>query len=286
MRSGIYLIQNKKTGQMYIGLSKDIDKRFYNHYKCPNKNSYIDNALLKYGIQNFSLNVIEYIEYSNDNLFYPKAGAREKFWIRFFNTFENSFHYNLNEGGENIPIRYGNNNHACKWKEIDDKGGYLKIKQLRNNGYTKKEICDIFNVSQSTLSRYLSSYDIHLNDIGNKRIMGSGFSKINKAGGIKKIKALKNNGFSQQDICKHIGVGTNTLLRYLKNENTIWAEIGETASVRNAHYKINNFGGVTKIQQLKNNGFSKSKIAKIIGVSAPSISNYLKRKYNKTWKDL
>ena len=54
MTCGIYLIENKKTGQKYIGLSENIEKRWYSHIHSPNlKTSYIDKAIRKYGKEKF-----------------------------------------------------------------------------------------------------------------------------------------------------------------------------------------------------------------------------------------
>ena len=51
---GIYLIENKINGKKYIGQSINIYKRFREHCFLSNKNhSYIDNAIHKYGKENF-----------------------------------------------------------------------------------------------------------------------------------------------------------------------------------------------------------------------------------------
>jgi group I intron endonuclease len=68
-KSGIYMITNKLTKDIYIGQSIDISNRFKNYFNLSyikSKDSYIINrALLKYGYSNFSVTILEYCEKSN-----------------------------------------------------------------------------------------------------------------------------------------------------------------------------------------------------------------------------
>lgn len=99
MICGIYSITNKKTGQMYIGQSVNIEKRFYMHKKGYNINkSYIDRAIMKYGIKNFDFQIIKQCKEKYLDRF-------EKLYIRVFNTYENNFHYNLTPGGDFCPSK-------------------------------------------------------------------------------------------------------------------------------------------------------------------------------------
>lgn len=97
MVAGVYLIVNKKTGQKYAGGSKDIEKRIKEHINSPYKGSYIDNAIQKHGFDSFDWQIIE--ELPAD---WEIIGEREKYWINFYNTFENPEHYNLTKGGEGM----------------------------------------------------------------------------------------------------------------------------------------------------------------------------------------
>ncbi len=68
-KSGIYMITNKLTKDIYIGQSINISNRFKNYFNLSyikSKDSYIINrALLKYGYSNFSVTILEYCEKSN-----------------------------------------------------------------------------------------------------------------------------------------------------------------------------------------------------------------------------
>ena len=101
MTCGIYLIENKKTGQKYIGQSDDIECRWGEHLRCKDrKNSYIDNAIHKHGDENFTLSIICELEKDDDLL-----NAMEEYYIWKFNTYKDKNHYNLTPGGDFNPMK-------------------------------------------------------------------------------------------------------------------------------------------------------------------------------------
>ena len=65
MISGIYKIENLINHHVYIGLSKDIPNRWrghksnYNNPNCKDYNMVIYKAMRKYGIENFTFEIIE-----------------------------------------------------------------------------------------------------------------------------------------------------------------------------------------------------------------------------------
>lgn len=98
--SGIYKIENNVNHHMYIGKAKDIYHRWVKHKSDARRkkdNCPIHIAIRTYGENNFTFSIIEIIEEKD----YSKiANEREKYWIKFFNTYENSNHYNLTPGGD------------------------------------------------------------------------------------------------------------------------------------------------------------------------------------------
>ena len=81
-KSGIYMLTNKLTNDIYIGQSKDISKRFMNYFNLSyliSRNNYIiSRALIKYGYSNFSLTILEYCDKSDLLL-------REQYYFDKFN---------------------------------------------------------------------------------------------------------------------------------------------------------------------------------------------------------
>ena len=116
---GIYKITNKITGKIYIGLSIDIYRRFYEHQtKGETSRIPVDVAIQKYGKDKFSYEVLE--ECSIDEL-----NQKETFWIKKLNAIENG--YNCSEGGNQQSI--GENNGKAKLTEKD----VIEIRKAYNN---------------------------------------------------------------------------------------------------------------------------------------------------------
>ena len=89
--SGIYKITRLKTGEIYIGKSTDVKKRWTEHCKTvfgvgSIAHSILHTTMKKDGIENFTFELLE--EVSKD-----KLTEREKYWI----TFYDSKNYGLNE---------------------------------------------------------------------------------------------------------------------------------------------------------------------------------------------
>lgn len=101
MTCGIYKITRKDTGQMYVGLSEDIENRYHQHANGNNiKSSRIDRAMVKYRADKFDLEIIE--ELPNDRALLME---REAYWVAHYNTYEDDFHYNLTPGGDFSPMK-------------------------------------------------------------------------------------------------------------------------------------------------------------------------------------
>ena len=91
--TGIYLITNKINGIKYVGQAVDIHTRFLGH-KSDAKNrpiSDIDKAIHDYGIDNFTLEILE--ECKSEEL-----DEKEKNWIKFYDTYK-GVGYNKTPGG-------------------------------------------------------------------------------------------------------------------------------------------------------------------------------------------
>ena len=91
---GIYIITNLIDGKSYIGKSeKNIEYRLHQHKFGISSNEHLQNAIRKYGIENFTFEMLE--ECSKED-----CCDRERYWINFYNTlYPNG--YNYTTGGEN-----------------------------------------------------------------------------------------------------------------------------------------------------------------------------------------
>ncbi|MBO5180204.1 MAG: GIY-YIG nuclease family protein [Clostridia bacterium] len=107
MTAGIYIIKNVKTGQMLIGQSIDISRRFNQHKRSLEKgnhwNPFLQNSYNKYGKDCFSFKVLE--EFLDDTPFLKEVlSDSEMYYILAYNIFNNKKHYNLTSGGETPRI--------------------------------------------------------------------------------------------------------------------------------------------------------------------------------------
>ena len=89
--SGIYKITRLKTGEIYIGKSTDVKKRWGEHSKTAYgvgtiAHSILHTTIKRDGIENFTFELLE--EVPKD-----KLTEREKYWINFYNSKE----YGMNE---------------------------------------------------------------------------------------------------------------------------------------------------------------------------------------------
>lgn len=91
---GIYCIKNGVNGKIYVGRTSCFYKRCYQYiYDFNNRptgriNDYLLNSMIKYGIENFTFEVIE-------NCSFEIQPERELYWILKLNTTNREIGYNL-----------------------------------------------------------------------------------------------------------------------------------------------------------------------------------------------
>lgn len=94
----IYSITNKINNKRYIGKTKFLKIRFYDHLRHLRKNRHVNNHLQrawkKYQEQNFAFEIIEYID--NEEC----LNEREIYWIAYFKSHNSDYGYNKTLGGD------------------------------------------------------------------------------------------------------------------------------------------------------------------------------------------
>lgn len=137
----IYKITNLINHKVYIGKDATSDKNYYG------SGVYIKKAILKYGKNNFTKEVID----KCDN--YEELSIKEKYWINYYKN-NNSILYNLTDGGDGGDTWSNNPN----------------IESLRNKYYKPILIDDIeypsiknaaesLNIERTLLKHRLKSYN-------------------------------------------------------------------------------------------------------------------------------
>ena len=138
MSCGIYKITNLTNGHSYIGQSICIEQRWKNHayYGKDHENYPLYRAFKKYGIENFSFEIIEECD---PNL----LDEKEIYWIKFYNTTSSDGGYNQTSGGK------GRNNSIVKLTNDD----ILTIYDLLiNTDMSQRKIAQEFGVGEDTIS--------------------------------------------------------------------------------------------------------------------------------------
>lgn len=100
----IYTIHNALNNKVYVGWSIDPQTRWTKHKRVAagsrtKEKFYIHRALSKYGIDSFIFSILQ--EFSNET----DVLQAEKYWIKFFNSLDSNYGYNLTAGGEGTSGR-------------------------------------------------------------------------------------------------------------------------------------------------------------------------------------
>lgn len=149
---GIYKITSNDTGKCYIGQSIDISTRWQQHmYKAlyRNDNNKFYNAVRKYGINNFTFEVIELCEKNQTIL-----DERERYWIEYYDSYNNG--YNSTKGGRTQSWTYNPET----------------IKKMWDDGFTTGKIKEILGCSSSLINERLQGYHDFNNSTSHQRSCG------------------------------------------------------------------------------------------------------------------
>lgn len=158
----IYCIRNDINEKVYIGKTvRTIKERFQEHIKDAHMkkcNSKLHRAILKYGQEHFS---IELIEQCNENV----VGRREKYYIQLFDSVNNGYNISYGGGGES---------------QVDIK----QLEDLFLQGYNFKEISDITGHTQKTVRVRLKSLGYVPHERSDNRVKNYGTKAIEFEGKI------------------------------------------------------------------------------------------------------
>ena len=118
----IYITTNKISGKIYIGQHKA--NKYHSWYLGSGK--YLRRAIQKYGEENFENHIIEWCETKE------KLCEKEKYWIKKYNSLDNTIGYNITPGGEFGDVTAG-------MTEEDYEAWCLKFRGKNNPMYKSGE---------------------------------------------------------------------------------------------------------------------------------------------------
>lgn len=124
---GIYKI-NFPNGKYYIGLSRDIKRRMWEHNNPSKAITPCDLAIRKYG----KITEIEILELVENEEY---LGSREQYWISYYKSNEKQYGYNLTIGGEQADLS-GENSQTALFTNDE----VLDIRKRRYLGERRKDV--------------------------------------------------------------------------------------------------------------------------------------------------
>lgn len=208
MEKAIYKVENLINHKVYIGQTNNPKRRFQEHknkgYQT-RENNLLYRAFDKYGIENFSFEVLEE-NVSNYN-------EREKYWIKYYDSHNNG--YNMTDGGEEPPV-FHNENHPMATHDRDD---YEYIKYLlKETNISTKDIAKLTKYNTSSINRInVGELWFDENETYPIRKLQSRIGKRERAELIKND--LINTSLTQKQIADKYKVGRTTVTAINNGQN-------------------------------------------------------------------
>lgn len=255
---GIYKIQNKVNGKVYIGQSVNIASRWKGHIASlrnnHHRNDHLQKSWNKYGEDNFDFSIL--CECNKEEL-----DDKEIHYINYYKSTDSEYGYNLRDGGE------GGNMTAETIEKMRGIGSTLSkddvrhIKMLMYLLMDRNEIAKIYEVSPKVLTA-----------ISQGKNWGYILPELNDK--IHNLKQLLINERNQM-IISHYDNGLKIM--EIVNLTGLSVSIVEKAvykyrEIKNKDFQMEKYN---KIFELHNQGINNYQISKIVGVSPSTVQRYL-----------
>jgi|SRR5699024_2173605 len=153
---GIYLIRNNVNNKVYIGQSKYIEKRWIDH-KCLGKNTNKDNhaannyplyrAMKKYGVDNFSLTILEEVED------YTQMDNIENKYIEEYRAITDGYNQRITSS-RGYSKEYIINKRELKYSVTKEK---LRSELL---SHSFEKVASIYGVSSNSIRKWCKDYGL------------------------------------------------------------------------------------------------------------------------------
>ena len=271
MSIGIYKITNKINGKVYIGKSKNIEKRFTQHKYGLNNNSnhniHFQNAWNKYGEENFEFEIIHLCDkkYLDD---------LEIYYIYHYNSYESDYGYNYTLGGEGgelseeykAQIKINSKFKNATLTENDVR----TIKLLLYCLMDRHEIANIFNVKINVIKSIaeISNYS-YVSEELNDSIKGLKRKLLDERNDM--VFNLYDKGYRIIDIVKELDL-TKSCVEHILYDRGKHKE-------RMTEYKNKYTSIYYEVIKLHNEGMKNSHIAKRLNIGNTTVSRYLNKYY-------
>jgi group I intron endonuclease len=228
--SGIYMLTNKLTNDIYIGQSSDLSKRFRKYFSpsyIKSKDSFIiSRAFIKYGYSNFSVTILEYCNV-------PDLLKREQHYLDKLNPKYNI----LKIAGSSLNYLQSEETKAKISKAL--KGVYVKEKSSLFGSFHTKETKELMSLKKKGINNPLfgKTHSEKTKSLMKQKALGRKHSDDTKL----KISSLHGNPINIYEKCssegfkligsfvlirkaaKFLGISSSTIIRY-KNSGEIFKD--------------------------------------------------------------
>jgi group I intron endonuclease len=153
MEYKVYLLENDINHKLYVGLTKNLERRFREHLRVSKYENtseskhYLHQAIEKYGWKNFT----HFIAFESSRKDF--AIDQEKRYIRLFDTYESDYGYNLDKGGLGCDQIGGESHYMVK---ASDEKILNTMRKFMEEDKEMKEISKKLNMHPGSLRRIFS----------------------------------------------------------------------------------------------------------------------------------
>lgn len=215
----VYIVHNIVNNKVYVGKTNDPKKRWRKHVEAAMSDRedhkfYIHRAIKKYGADNFIFTSIQ--EFGTER----EQDLAEKYWIRYFNSRNNKFGYNLTDGGEGCVGRIVSQ--PTKDKISSSLTGHVVLRSTRDKIISKLINIEKPQVFKNKISKartgtvHAPSTKIKLSAAKLGELNPNSKLDVKKA---KEIRRLSILGFTTKQLSEMFGVSKRTILNVVSYQS-------------------------------------------------------------------
>lgn len=228
MEKAIYKFTNLINEKCYIGQSIHPEKRYWQHCnaaKNQNDSYPIHNAIRKYGVENFSFEILEWTE-NYDN--------RERELIQYYNSLIPNG-YNIIEGGSN-PVMLGEDNFKNK---VPTNIVSLIINDLKQNIMSDREIAREYGLTDKIIADINHGYTHKIDGQTYPIRIKRGRQKLTE----EEADNIKNDLLNSQLTFEEIAIKFNTTKNNISqiNQGRSFKRDKDIYPIRKSPIKVNQF---------------------------------------------
>ena len=247
-KSGIYQIKNTQNGKIYIGQTRDLKLRIYEHLRVLRRgehhNHYLQRAFNKYGESAFKFSVLEECPIE-------ELDFKEKEWIKKLHSMDADKGYNLESGGnvgkeisESVRLqKMGSNNpmYGAKLSESHIEALRIKNRGLNSDlteadvesiklgilsGTPIREIADKYNLTVAAVNKIKTGKNWgYVREDLNLKLLE--MTKCQREERNNRILELNSNGVSRAQIAKQVGCTPATVTRVIGKKSEFFMDSPE-----------------------------------------------------------